>query len=74
MFDHHFMASPSVAGEGDTDNLNENDFDMDIVPEILQKVKEIHDLLKHDPNAERGFILQQSLHTSNCYKKNGNNH
>ena len=74
MFDHHFMASPSIAGVSDTDNINASDFDRNIVPEILQKVKEIHDLLKHDPNAERGYILQQSLHAFNCYKRIGNNY
>ena len=74
MFDHHFMASSSIAEESDMDNTNASDFKRDIVPEILQKVKEIQDLLKHDPNAERGFILQQSLHTFNCYKRIGNNY
>ena len=64
ILDHHFTTSSIIA---DTENVN--DFDQDIVPEILQKVNELHDLLKHDPNAERGFILQQSLHTFNCYKK-----
>ena len=71
IFDHHFMASPIIADTENVKDSDPSDFDRGIIPEILQKVKEIHDLLKHDPNAERGFILQQSLHTFNCYEKIG---
>ena len=66
------MASPSIAGESNTENLNTNDFDRDVVPKIPQKDKEIHDLINDDTNAERGIILQKSLHTFNCYKNSSN--